>query len=156
MKGLALPGFGLENWKSAIRDRVKIHADYHDLEKDNDQRAIADIEYLDSSGSLTRYLTQKGHLAQGLWDSERPRYHIEVKTTTSSSWQEPFFMSKYQERHARALSIYIICRIFNLGKGDETGVHIYLDPETKRRNRELEFSTHTWAVRPLSHPYMPL
>lgn len=48
----------------------------------------------------------------------------------------------------------MICRIFNLGKGDETGMHLYLDPETKRRNRELEFSTHTWAVKPLMHPMM--
>ena len=48
----------------------------------------------------------------------------------------------------------MICRIFNLGKGDETGMLIYLDPETKRRNRELEFSTHTWAVKPLMHPTM--
>ena len=45
----------------------------------------------------------------------------------------------------------MICRIFNLGKGDETGLHVYLDPETKRRNQELEFSTHTWAVKPLRH-----
>ena len=102
LKGLVLPGFDLENWKSAIRDRVKIHADYHDLEKDNDRSAIADIEYLDCSGRLTQFLTQKRHLAQGLWDSEKPLYHIEVKTTTSSNWQEPFFMSKYQERHVRA------------------------------------------------------
>jgi len=102
LKGLGLPRFGLENWKSGIRDRVKIHADYHDLEKDNDRSAIADIEYLDDSRRLTHFLTQKGHLPQGLWDSERPLYHIEVKTTTSSDWQEPFFMSKAQERHVRA------------------------------------------------------
>ena len=50
----------------------------------------------------------------------------------------------------------MLCRVFNIGKGDETGVHMYLDPETKRRNGELEFSTHTWAVKPLSHPYMPI
>jgi len=101
LKGLGLPRFGLENWKSAIRDRVKIHADYHGLEKDNDRSAIADIEYLDDSRKLTQFLTQKGHLAQGFWDSERPLYHIEIKTTTSSDWQEPFFMSKAQERHVR-------------------------------------------------------
>ena len=101
LKGLVLPGFGLDNWKSAIRDRVKIHADYHDLEKVNDRSAIADIEYLDNSGRLTQFLTQKGHLAQGLCDSETPLYHIEIKTTTNSNWQEPFFMSKAQERHVR-------------------------------------------------------
>jgi len=102
LKGLGLPRFGPENWKSAIRHRVNIHADYDGLEKDNDRSAIADIEYLDDSRKLTQFLTQKGHLAQGLWDIERPLYHIEVKTTTSTDWQEPFLMSKAQERHVRA------------------------------------------------------
>jgi len=101
LKGLGLPRFGLENWTSGIRDRVKIHAEYHDLEKSNNRSAIADFEYLDDSRRLTQFLTQKGHLPQGLWDSERPLYHIEVKTTTSSDWQEPFFMSKAQKQHVR-------------------------------------------------------
>ena len=105
LKGLGLPKFNLENWKSEIRDRVKIHADYHDVEKYNDRRAIADIEYMDDSGTLTRFLKQKGHLAQGLWDSERHLYHIEIKTTTSSNWQEPFFMSKAQQRHVRTFAL---------------------------------------------------
>ena len=105
LKGLGLPRFNLENWKSEIRDRVKIHADYHEVEKYNDRSAIADIEYLDDSGTLTRFLKQKGHLAQGLWDSERPLYHIEIKTTTNSNWQEPFFMSKAQERHVRTFTL---------------------------------------------------
>lgn len=101
LEGLGLPRFGLENLKSEIRDRVKLHADYHDLKKENDRSAIADIEYLDDSRRLTQFLTQKGHLAQGLWDSERPLYYIEIKITTSSDWQEPFFMSRAQERHVR-------------------------------------------------------
>ena len=105
LKGLGLPRFGLENWTSGIRDRVKIHADYHNLEKDNDRSAIADIEYLDDSRRLTQLLIEKGHLPRGLWDSEKPRYHIEVKTTTSSDWQEPFFMSKAQERHVRTSTL---------------------------------------------------
>ena len=50
----------------------------------------------------------------------------------------------------------MICRILNPGKGDETGMHVYLDPETRRRNQELEFSTHAWAVKPLLHPVMQL
>ena len=105
LKGLGLEEFSLENWKSGIRDRVKIHADYQDLEKDTDRSAIADIEYLDDSGGLTQFLIQKGHLAQALWNSGRPFYHIEIKTTTSSDWQEPFFMSKAQERHVRTSTL---------------------------------------------------
>ncbi|KAL8716310.1 MAG: hypothetical protein Q9220_000215 [cf. Caloplaca sp. 1 TL-2023] len=163
LKGLCLPGFNLKHWTSGIRNRVKSHADYLDIENNNDRDAIADIEYLDHSGSFTRYLVQRGHLAQGLWDDERPHYHIEVKTTLSSDWQEPFFMSKAQERHIQGQqiingksrsSIYMICRVFNLGKGDMTGMNIYVDPESKRRNQQLEFSTHTWAVKPLAHQLM--
>lgn len=101
LKGLGLPGFNLDNWKSEIRDRVKIHEDYQDLKKYHGPCGIADIEYLDGSGTLTRFLKQKGHLAQGWWDKKGPLYHIEVKTTTSTNWQEPFFMSKFQERHVR-------------------------------------------------------
>lgn len=101
-KGLGLPGFGLENWKSEIRDRVNIHADYHDLGNCNDRSAIADFEYQDNSGNLTDFLIQKLHLPQGFWCSKTLTYHIEIKTTTSSNWQESFFMSKFQERHVRA------------------------------------------------------
>ncbi|KAL8763201.1 MAG: hypothetical protein Q9184_000918 [Pyrenodesmia sp. 2 TL-2023] len=163
LKGLRLPGFGLENWKSAIRDRVKLHADYINTEKNNDRRALADIEYVDESRTFTQFLIQRGHLAQTLSKSDKPLYHIEIKTTPGSDWQEPFFMSKAQERHIQdkriedgksCSNIYIICRIFNLGQGDRTGMHIYLDPETKRRNGELAFSTHTWAVKPLKHSSM--
>ncbi|KAL8930620.1 MAG: hypothetical protein Q9208_000491 [Pyrenodesmia sp. 3 TL-2023] len=144
LKGLGLPGFGLENWKSTIRDRVKLHADYHHIEKNNDRRAIADIEYADESRKFTQFLTEKGHLAHRLSKSEKPLYHIEIKTTLSSDWQEPFFMSKAQEQHIQEKRI-------EDGQGDRTGMHIYVDPETKRRNGELEFSTHTWAVKPLTH-----
>ena len=49
----------------------------------------------------------------------------------------------------------MIWRIFNLGQGDKTGMHIYLDPETLRENHELEFSAHTWAVKPLKKPGWP-
>ena len=49
----------------------------------------------------------------------------------------------------------MICRLFNLGGGDYSGVQVYIDPETKRRNGVLEFSAHTWAVKPLTHPADP-
>ena len=49
----------------------------------------------------------------------------------------------------------MIWRIFNLGKGDATGMQIYLDPETLRENHKLEFSAHTWAVKPLTKPGWP-
>ena len=101
LKGLGLPEFGLENWKSEIRDRVKIHPDYHDIDRYEDRSAIADFEYRDDSSILTKFLIRKGYLRWSLWDSKRPVYHIEIKTTMSSNWQEPFFMSKAQKQHVR-------------------------------------------------------
>ena len=108
LKGLDLPNFGIDNWKSEIRDRVRLHPDYRNIENYTGRKAIADIEYQDTSGKFTQFLTEKGHLADELWESERPLYHIEVKATTSSDWQEPFYLSKYQERHVRqsTLSAY--------------------------------------------------
>ena len=99
LKGLNLPDFGLRNWTSEIRDRVHVHPKYFDIKKSSDRSAIADIEYLDVSSKLTQFLIQKGQLAQEVWEDERPFYHIEVKTTTSPNWQEPFYMSKAQERY---------------------------------------------------------
>lgn len=101
LNGLHLPSFNLANWKSSIRDRVKIHPDYHDLTNVYDRGAIADIEYIDESRRLTDFLTMKGHLKSHLSDQEKPLYHIEVKATTSADWQEPFFMSRAQEQHVR-------------------------------------------------------
>ena len=108
LKGLDLPDFDLGCWTSCIRDRVNILASYRDLEKDNGRKAIADIEYKDASSKLTHFLIGKGHLAAHLWAGQKPFYHIEVKTTVSSSWQEPFFMSRAQERHVRH-SISLTC-----------------------------------------------
>lgn len=42
----------------------------------------------------------------------------------------------------------MICRIFNVGKGGRTGINLYIDPETKRRDGELEFNTDKWIVKP--------
>ena len=107
LKGLDLPDFGLKHWKSSIRDRVKSHAEYQDIENCHDRNAIADIEYMDESRKLTRFLTDRGYLAPRFFDSDRPLYHFEVKTTVSSDWQEPFFMSKAQERHVKSSTLYV-------------------------------------------------
>ena len=107
LKGLGLPNFGIMNWKSEIRDRVKIHTDYHGIEKYENRTAIADFEYPDDSGTLTQFLIDKGYLRWSLWNTKRPLYYIEIKTTTCSNWQEPFFMSKAQERHVRTSSFQI-------------------------------------------------
>ena len=99
LKGLDLPAFDLDNWKSAIRDRVAVHPDYIGLDKFTDRAALADIEYTDVSGGLTKFLIAQGLLNQAVWDTQTVHYHIEVKATTLPDWQEPFYMSKAQKRH---------------------------------------------------------
>ena len=98
LKTLELPEFGLECWKSSIRHHVKSHPDYMDIENIYDRYALTDIEYKDKEGKLTRFLIRKGHLDGSMWADKRPFYCIEVKATTSANWQEPFYMSKSQER----------------------------------------------------------
>jgi len=43
--------------------------------------------------------------------------------------------------------IYMLFRVYDLGK-DSMNVKIYVDPEAHRRSRSLEFTQHTWTVRP--------
>ena len=58
-------------------------------------RETADITYADRDGVLTDLLVDKGYLARDDWAGRRPKYFIEVKTTTSAC-DTPFYMSKAQ------------------------------------------------------------
>lgn len=44
--------------------------------------------------------------------------------------------------------IYVIFRVYDLGK-ESLNVKIYVDPEAYRRGGSLEFTQHTWTVRPI-------
>jgi hypothetical protein len=58
-------------------------------------RETSDITYTDSEGILTAHLIEKGYLSQETWADKRPKYFIEVKTTTIHM-ETQFFMSKSQ------------------------------------------------------------
>ena len=47
----------------------------------------------------------------------------------------------------RAAEVYIILRVFNLGQG-RIGMRLYVDPETMRRNGELQFAAEQYTVIP--------
>ena len=55
---------------------------------------------------------------------------------------------------AAARKIYVVLRIFGLGKGYDTGVNLYVDPETMKQTGQLEFSSidtnssPSWLVTP--------
>lgn len=90
----ALPGFSRDNWQSTVRHFVNVHPDYTTLE---DWHGVeqGDLFFDDVAGTFTSYLIETGYLEE-YWRRERPEYYIEVKTTTSSRFETPFYMSKYQ------------------------------------------------------------
>lgn len=91
-----LPGFSLANWRSTIRSYVSVHPDYANIQPWN-HKETSDIEYSDSEGILTELLIDNGYLERDIWEHKRPKYYLEVKTTTGPC-EAPFYMSKSQYR----------------------------------------------------------
>ncbi|KAM0569229.1 hypothetical protein ACHAQF_000407 [Verticillium nonalfalfae] len=95
----ALHGWSRDNWQSTIRRYVTLHPDYQDMPPWNG-RETADMTYQDVRGELTKWLKDHGYLdGEGWWDA-RPKYYIEVKTTTGPH-NTPFYMSKAQYQRVR-------------------------------------------------------
>lgn len=44
--------------------------------------------------------------------------------------------------------VYIIFRVYDIGRVGNLGLQIYLDPETLRLSQQLEFTAETWSVKP--------
>jgi hypothetical protein len=97
-----LPGFSLQNWRSTIRKYVSAHPDYVGIQPWN-HRETSDLEYADSEGALTELMIDNGYLKRGIWENKKPRYYLEVKTTTGPC-EAPFYMSKSQYRLASYLT----------------------------------------------------
>jgi hypothetical protein len=79
-----------------MRNYVKVHHDYTDMEL-RSAPEISDIIYTDTMGVLTKHLIERGYLSRDDWSEERPKYLIEVKTTTMSC-ETPLYMSKAQHK----------------------------------------------------------
>lgn len=88
-----LPRFSRDNWQSTIRRHVKVHEDYSDMDAWNGAET-ADITYQDNNGVFTRLLVENGYL-DNVWIGARPKYYLEVKTTTKECGTR-FFVSKSQ------------------------------------------------------------
>ena len=91
-----LPSFSLENWRSTIRRYVSVHPDYANIGHWN-HRETSDFEYNDSEGALTELMIDNGYLERDVWENKKPKYYLEVKTTTGPC-EAPFYMSKSQYR----------------------------------------------------------
>ncbi|KAH7411292.1 hypothetical protein BKA64DRAFT_378000 [Cadophora sp. MPI-SDFR-AT-0126] len=153
MSNIFLPLFGRGNWKSTIRHEVSVHEKYRDMSTWTG-RETADITYDDDGGVFTSILVDKGYLHE-YWRGSTPHYFIEVKTTTGDC-NDRFFLSNSQYARMQSYTIppgeivprvYIICRVFNLGK-ENLNFKIYVDPEAHRRTGGLVFEAQTWTVSP--------
>ncbi|KAK3331475.1 hypothetical protein B0H66DRAFT_487633 [Apodospora peruviana] len=147
-----LPGFNRDNWQSTIRYYAALHEDYGDMQPWVG-RETADITYLDTEGELTNMLAENNYLAVG-WCGKKPKYYIEVKTTTGPC-ETPFYMSRGQYQRMRNVhgeseeysEVYIILRVFGI-EGSQPGMCVYLDPEQLRLDGGLVFTGETWSVVP--------
>ncbi|KAB8254531.1 hypothetical protein BDV32DRAFT_132200 [Aspergillus pseudonomiae] len=148
----ALTGWSEQNWQSKIRRYVTVHPDYSNMEPYYG-RETADITYDDTEGGFTALLIDHGYLATEEWRDKRPKYYIEVKTTTGPL-RTPFYMSKHQYERMRAVhnrrdysEVYMILRVFDISGGN-IGMSVYLDPEQFRLDGGLVFTGETWSVIP--------
>ncbi|KAJ6007726.1 hypothetical protein N7540_011702 [Penicillium herquei] len=152
LKGLLLPGWSHSNWPSTIRRYVNIHPDYAAMVPWYG-RETADIVYDDIDGVLTAFLIDRGYMDAEEWETMRPKYFIEIKTTTGSLGT-PFYMSNSQfqrmgnmHRRGGHSEVYMILRVFEI-RGSSIGMRVYLDPEQLRLDGALVFTGETWSVVP--------
>ncbi|GFG16303.1 hypothetical protein IFM61392_09435 [Aspergillus lentulus] len=148
----ALTDWSYLNWQSTLRRYVTIHPDYSNMGPWYG-RETADIIYDDTEGDFTALLIDHGYLDAEEWWDKRPKYYIEVKTTTGPL-RTPFYMSKHQYERMQAVhnrsdhsEVYMILRVFEL-HGDNIGMRVYLDPEQLRLDGGLLFTGETWSVVP--------
>ncbi|KAG5801889.1 hypothetical protein H9Q74_011565 [Fusarium xylarioides] len=149
---LDLPGWGRGNWQSTIRTYANIHPEYADLSH-WPNRETADLVYPDTQGDLTRILVDAEILSDD-WSTRRPRYYIEVKTTTGPCGT-PFYMSGNQYRlmerihHSSDFSeVYIVFRVYFLLDRSQISYCVYLDPKQLQDDGRLIFTETTWSVTP--------
>ncbi|CZR67299.1 uncharacterized protein PAC_17198 [Phialocephala subalpina] len=158
LKRLHLPNFNIENWQSKIRKLVLPYL-REGIVKPWTSKETADIVYKDRQWALTRHLIQQGYPLSKPGNGEGPEYFIEVKSTLGPCKAE-FFMIKGQYDRMRKYKItgtqvgsmpskiYIICRVFNLGK-DDTDMHLYFDPGALEENNKLKFTASKYSVVPI-------
>ncbi|CAF3608899.1 unnamed protein product [Fusarium graminearum] len=149
---LNMPNWDRTNWQSTIRSYVTIHPDYRDLQAWRGHET-ADLVYFDDEGHLTNTLIGCGYLDHDEWHGERPKYYIEVKTTTGP-YSTAFYMSGKQYKLMQRVhqsddhsEIYMVFRVFWLDS-DDISLCLYIDPEQLRQDKSLLFKGQAWAVTP--------
>lgn len=88
------PGFGLDNWTSAMRKIAQASQKYRELSPWIGQ-ATSNIVYKDSEGWFKRELTRLGYLSLTDWIASDATYYLDVQTTTGA-FGESFDMHSAQ------------------------------------------------------------
>lgn len=152
LSSLNLPNWNRTNWQSTIRSYATIHPDYTNLEAWRG-RETADLVYVDTEGHLTNTLIGCGYLGHDEWHGARPRYYIEVKTTTGPC-STAFYMSGKQYQLMQQIhhtedhsEVYMVFRVFQLDS-DGIGLCVYTDPEKLRQDGRLLFKGQAWSITP--------
>ncbi|KAF5710614.1 hypothetical protein FGLOB1_5378 [Fusarium globosum] len=136
LSSLNLPNWNRTNWQKAWRGRE-----------------TADLVYADTEGQLTNTLIGCGYLGHDEWHGARPRYYIEVKTTTGPC-STAFYLSGKQYQLMQQIhhtedhsEIYMVFRVFQLDS-DGIGLCVYTDPEKLRQDGRLLFKGQAWSITP--------
>ncbi|KPM41940.1 hypothetical protein AK830_g4632 [Neonectria ditissima] len=113
-----------ENWTSKLRVEDG-HAPFTQFEGE-----FADFTYVDRSGQMKAFFLGAGVSLDAGW-CNGTKYHLEVKTTTSSS-NEPFFVSQNQVDMMQKFendpgNAYILLRVFNIER-DDPGLKFHPKP----------------------------
>ncbi|RGP71734.1 hypothetical protein FLONG3_7038 [Fusarium longipes] len=150
---LKLPNWGRENWQSTIRTYATAHPDYADLSQWSSLET-ADLIHVDSLGQLTDTLIEACILTGDEWSGKRPRYYLEVKTTTGPC-ETPFYMSGNQYRLMERIhhnqdrsEVYMVFRVYFLLDSGRINHCVYIDPKKLKDKGQLIFSGTAWSVIP--------
>lgn len=54
--------------------------------------------------------------------------------------------------NVKAAEVYVIIRVFNLGRGNGIQCAIYVDPYSAQENNDLVFRSEKWVVKPERMP----
>ncbi|KAJ5721350.1 uncharacterized protein N7483_009284 [Penicillium malachiteum] len=148
LKGLSLPDWSDLNWRSIIRQYVTIHPDYARMALWHETET-AEIVYNDTEGIFTALLIERGYMEAGEWKTMRPKYFMNIKTTTGPVGT-PFYLSKNQfermgnkNRRGGWSEVYLILRVFEI-RGSSIGMRVYLDPDQLRMEGGLVSTIGTW------------
>jgi hypothetical protein len=91
---LELSNFNIGNWRSTIRNQVKVHEKYQSMAPWVGGET-ADIVYEDSNGEFRDFLMDHQHARFENRPSDSAKYYVEVKSTIKSC-HDRFFVSDAQ------------------------------------------------------------